>query len=155
MYEHAYHMDFGTKAAAYVDAFMQNIAWDRVGERYQHAIHGARPAEKPAAEEMSVEALQALIAQQPDVIVLDVRLEEDLAMGNDILPGALWRRPQDVENWATDLPRDKPIIAYCVYGFQVSRDAVTALRMHGLDARTLSGGIAAWHAIGAPTMPKP
>ncbi len=28
MYEHAYHMDFGAKAAAYVDAYMQAIRWD-------------------------------------------------------------------------------------------------------------------------------
>lgn len=27
MYEHSYHMDYGAKAAAYVDAFMQNISW--------------------------------------------------------------------------------------------------------------------------------
>ena len=27
MYEHAYHMDYGARAAAYVDAFMQNIRW--------------------------------------------------------------------------------------------------------------------------------
>ena len=27
MYEHAYQMDFGARAAAYVDAFMQNIRW--------------------------------------------------------------------------------------------------------------------------------
>lgn len=34
MYEHSYHMDYGAKAAAYVDAFMQNIHWDKVAERY-------------------------------------------------------------------------------------------------------------------------
>lgn len=27
MYEHSYHMDYGAKAGAYVDAFMQNINW--------------------------------------------------------------------------------------------------------------------------------
>jgi Fe-Mn family superoxide dismutase len=27
MYEHSYHLDYGAKAAAYVDAFMQNINW--------------------------------------------------------------------------------------------------------------------------------
>jgi Fe-Mn family superoxide dismutase len=27
MYEHAYHMDYGAKAAAYVDAFMKAIRW--------------------------------------------------------------------------------------------------------------------------------
>jgi Fe-Mn family superoxide dismutase len=34
MYEHAYHIDYGAQAAAYVDAFMQNIHWDRVVRRY-------------------------------------------------------------------------------------------------------------------------
>ena len=34
MYEHAYHMDYGAKAAAYVDAFMQVIRWDTVAERF-------------------------------------------------------------------------------------------------------------------------
>ena len=34
MYEHAYHIDYGAQAAAYVDAFMQNIHWDHVVQRY-------------------------------------------------------------------------------------------------------------------------
>jgi superoxide dismutase, Fe-Mn family len=37
MYEHAYQMDYGARAAAYVDAFMQIIRWDNAGalfERY-------------------------------------------------------------------------------------------------------------------------
>jgi len=27
MYEHSYHIDFGAKAAGYVEAFMQAIRW--------------------------------------------------------------------------------------------------------------------------------
>jgi superoxide dismutase, Fe-Mn family len=34
MYEHAYHIDFGAKAGAYVDAFMTNIDWQRVALRW-------------------------------------------------------------------------------------------------------------------------
>jgi len=30
MYEHSYHMDYGAKAAAHVDAFTQNIHWKHV-----------------------------------------------------------------------------------------------------------------------------
>ena len=30
MYEHSYHMDYGAKAAAYVDAFMNNANWENV-----------------------------------------------------------------------------------------------------------------------------
>jgi Fe-Mn family superoxide dismutase len=35
MFEHAYQMDYGARAAAYVDAFMQGIRWDTVAARYQ------------------------------------------------------------------------------------------------------------------------
>jgi len=35
MYEHSYHMDYGVKAAKYINAFMQNIHWDRVDKRWQ------------------------------------------------------------------------------------------------------------------------
>jgi len=41
MYEHAYHLDFGAAAASYVDAFMGNIDWAAVSERYQRALQGA------------------------------------------------------------------------------------------------------------------
>ena len=33
MYEHSYHIDFGSAAAKYIDAFFQNIRWQTVGER--------------------------------------------------------------------------------------------------------------------------
>lgn len=35
MYEHSYHMDYGARAAAYVDAFMGNINWAQVARRYE------------------------------------------------------------------------------------------------------------------------
>ena len=34
MYEHAYHMDYGARAAAYVDAFMEAIHWDNATKLY-------------------------------------------------------------------------------------------------------------------------
>jgi len=38
MYEHSYHMDYGAKAAAYVDAFMANIHWANVQRHYERCI---------------------------------------------------------------------------------------------------------------------
>jgi Fe-Mn family superoxide dismutase len=35
MYEHAYHMDYGAKAAAYVDAFMDAIRWESAAKTYE------------------------------------------------------------------------------------------------------------------------
>jgi superoxide dismutase, Fe-Mn family len=34
MYEHSYHMDYGARAAAYVDAFMAAINWPNVARAY-------------------------------------------------------------------------------------------------------------------------
>jgi len=154
MYEHAYHLDFGAKAAAYVDAFMRNVAWDRVAQRYDAAIAQLPAAAQVDGSEISAEALRDMVARNEEVIVLDVRKLADLAKGSDMLPLAQHRNPEQFEAWAASLPKDRPIVAYCVYGFQVSRDPVAALRQRGYDARSLAGGIAAWHAIGAPTVPK-
>ena len=37
MFEHAYHMDFGSNAGAYVDAFMSNVNWDEANRRFEEA----------------------------------------------------------------------------------------------------------------------
>jgi superoxide dismutase, Fe-Mn family len=34
MYEHSYHMDYGARAAAYVDAFMAAVNWSNVARAY-------------------------------------------------------------------------------------------------------------------------
>jgi len=36
MYEHSYHMDFGAKAATYVDTFMEVIRWQNVDRLLAH-----------------------------------------------------------------------------------------------------------------------
>ena len=43
MYEHSYHMDYGAKAAVYVDAFMRIINWENVSTLYQ-SIHAPKTA---------------------------------------------------------------------------------------------------------------
>jgi Fe-Mn family superoxide dismutase len=38
MFEHAYHMDYGSAAAMYIDAFMQNTNWQECNRRYEEAV---------------------------------------------------------------------------------------------------------------------
>lgn len=154
MYEHAYHLDFGAKAGAYVDAFMRNIHWGRVAARWAAATGSARPAVQAAdAATISPEGLRRYLDAGDDIVLIDVCLQEDHDKRHDMIPGALVRAPETVDRWAAELPGDKPIVAYCVYGFQISGDAVAALRRRGLDARSLAGGVAAWHAIAGQTAP--
>jgi Fe-Mn family superoxide dismutase len=157
MYEHAYTLDFGAKAAAYVDAFMGNIHWERIGAQYGHALAAQGATSQTATEvpKVSVAELRALMGRGDEIALIDVCLAEDLPRRTDMLPGARFLAPAAIGDWAGDLPRDKPVIVYCVYGFRVSGDAAAELRRRGLDARMLSGGITAWHAMAGPTVPLP
>jgi Fe-Mn family superoxide dismutase len=49
IYEHAYHIDFGANAKAYIDTYMRNIDWKAVEGRYDDASHVAppRPLQQP------------------------------------------------------------------------------------------------------------
>lgn len=38
MYEHSFHMDYGTAAAKYIDAWFQNLDWQAIDRRYAQAI---------------------------------------------------------------------------------------------------------------------
>ena len=164
MYEHAYHLDFGAKAAAYMDQVMANLNWERIGARYRLAIgEGADedrlflPYGAPAQEEarISAEELKATIegdkASRP--VLLDLCLPRDLPRRIDMLAGASMHAPSALERWIDELPRGRPIAVYCICGFQVSGTAVNKLRERGYDARALVGGITAWHAIGGTTVP--
>jgi superoxide dismutase, Fe-Mn family len=70
-----------------------------------------------------------------------------------MIAGARFLMSEAVDRWADELPRDKPVVIYCMYGFQVSGEATIELQRGGLDARALAGGLAAWHAMGWPTVP--
>jgi Fe-Mn family superoxide dismutase len=164
MYEHAYHLDFGAKAAAYVDQAMANLNWERIGARYRLAIgenagegelflpYGA-PAQGEAR--ISAEELKAALERGDDrrPVLVDLCLPRDLPRRTDMLVGAIMRAPAALPRWVEELPRNRPIAVYCICGFQVSGTAVKELRQRGYDARALVGGITAWHAIGGATVP--
>jgi superoxide dismutase, Fe-Mn family len=163
MYEHAYHVDFGAKAAAYVDQVMTNLNWERIGARYSLAV-GKQTTEDgrflpygaPTQEEarISAEELKLALENRDDQpVLLDLCLARDLPRRTDMLPGASMHAPAALPLWADELPRDRPIVVYCICGFQVSGTAVKELRRRGYDARALVGGITAWHAIGGATVP--
>jgi superoxide dismutase, Fe-Mn family len=164
MYEHAYHMDFGAKAAAYVDQAMANLNWERIGARYRAAVGEAAPDDDlflpfgaPPQQEarISPEALKAALEQDGErrPVLVDLCLPRDLPRRTDMLAGAAMHAPAALERWIATLPRDRAIAVYCICGFQVSGTAVTELRRRGYDARALVGGITAWHAIGGATVP--
>ena len=143
MYEHAYHMDYGAAAGAYVDAFMGNIDWAAVYGRYQRAVHGAS------------EAFGASLDEVGGAVVLDVRRAGVFAQARTMIPGARWCDPAFAADWAAELPADRELVVYCVYGHEVGRATAMRLRAAGLNARYLRGGIDGWQAAGRPMVDRP
>jgi Fe-Mn family superoxide dismutase len=136
MYEHSYHMDYGAAAGAYVDAYMCNIDWAQVYARYQAAVDAA--SEPFAASQDDVATAQ----------ILDVRRAGAFEKAQTLIPGASWRDPAVVGSWARELPTDKAVVVYCVYGHEVSRATALRLRAQGVNAQFLRGGIDGWQASG-------
>ena len=71
-----------------------------------------------------------------------------------MLPEARWFDPAAVASWAAELPRDREIVVYCVYGHEVGRNTALRLRAAGLNARYLRGGIDAWSLFVDPSVPR-
>jgi Fe-Mn family superoxide dismutase len=126
-----------------VETFLQAIDWTEVYERYQQAV-------QHASEGLGATADEALPAH-----LLDVRRAGVFAQSDALAAGAQWRDPAMVDDWAAQLPRQEPVVVYCVYGHEVGRATALRLRAAGIDARFLIGGFDGWRAQGRPLAAKP
>ncbi|WP_425259320.1 rhodanese-like domain-containing protein [Rubrivivax sp. RP6-9] len=133
----------GTAAGAEVDACMARIDWAAVHGRYQRAVHAAS------------EPLGAGQDAVADAVLLDVRRAGAYANAQTMLPGACWRDPATVAQWAAALPAGRAVVVYCVHGHEVSRATAMRLQAAGRDARFLRGGLEGWRAANRPLVHKP
>ena len=153
MYEHAFHIDFGANARAYIEAFMRNVEWKAVQARYEDAgrVEPPRPlvqqefADVPA---VSVEEVRAMFESGKRVQIIDTRPRFYVSRTQEIMDGAQWRDPERVQQWASELSKTDPVVTFCAYGFHVGCQTATALRDAGFDATYMKGGHSAWKAIG-------
>lgn len=123
-------------------AGLDRIYWAGVYARYQAAVHAAS------------EPFGCGHADVSGALVLDVRRAGVFAQATQMMAGARWHDPAAVGQWATDLPRDQPVVVYCVYGHEVGRATALRLRAAGVDARYLHGGLDGWQAAGQALMTK-
>ncbi len=150
MYEHSYHLDYGAKAAAYVEAFMRNIRWENVARLYFRASAIQHFRDRA----ITVSALKNDLAKDVNMLILDVRRKADYETDDGIMPRAIWRDPNSIMHWSQDLPKDKEIILYCVHGATVSNSVLDHLLKEGFKARYIEGGIEGWKAAGGETVVK-
>jgi len=156
MYEHAYHIDFGSNAKAYIDAFMRNVDWKAVQGRYEDAakVEPPRPLVQPefgAVEGVGPDEVKAMIDAGRPLQIIDARPRHFVSRQQDIMEGAQWRDPDRVQDWSAELSKSEPVVVFCAYGFHVGCKTAIALKDAGFDAKYMKGGHSAWKAIGGAT----
>ena len=125
-----------------LEAVMQQVDWQTVYDRYQSAVHDA-------TEGFAIDRAEISNAQ-----LVDVRRAGVFEQAKQMIPGASWRDPASVNEWAGSLPSGQEVVVYCVYGHEVGRATALRLRAQGVDARFLRGGIDGWAAAGLPVVDK-
>jgi hydroxyacylglutathione hydrolase len=110
-------------------------------------IDAWRGAGLPIATAGLVDAAGARRALLDGAAALDVREPDEYAAGH--IDGALHIPLGDLERRTREVPRDRPILAYCGAGERAST-AVSLLERAGHAAMNLNGGIDAWRGAGLP-----
>lgn len=88
-------------------------------------------------------------AKRGEVIVLDVRPEEEYAVAH--LPHARSMPVAEIEKRLAELPKNREIVAYCRGPFCLfSEEARQLLTRKGYRVRKLLDGVAEWQAAGMP-----
>lgn len=126
---------------------LRSVAESRLAEVQQlvreYAVPGANGGDLPRAD------LQRLV-KEGEVVLIDTRPRVEYESGH--LPGALSMPVDELPARLKELPRDRPIVAYCRGEYCLFADeAVALLRKRGFDARRLEGGWPEWLSEGRPT----
>jgi rhodanese-related sulfurtransferase/DNA-binding CsgD family transcriptional regulator len=88
-------------------------------------------------------------AKRGEVVVLDVRPESEFAASH--LPFALSMPLAELHKHLDEIPRDKPVVAYCRGPFcLMAKEAVVVMRGAGIKAVRMEDGVAEWRASGLP-----
>jgi len=88
-------------------------------------------------------------AKRGEVVVLDVRPPSEYTTGH--LPYAQSMPMDELKKRLAELPRDKPVVAYCRGPFcLMSMQAVEYLNQQGFHAVRFEEGVAEWRAHGLP-----
>jgi thiosulfate sulfurtransferase len=97
---------------------------------------------------LTASELRMLLAEGATITLVDVRRAPARDADPRLIPGSIWRDPAHVAQWAEELPRDRPVVAYCAHGREVSAGVVDRLRELGFEAALLAGGFEGWQAAG-------
>lgn len=126
---------------------LRSLAADRVAEVDRLATAYFRHRDE--LEPVTRKELSRRLGRADDIVVLDVRPEEEYRAGH--VPRAISIPVSEIRRRLSEIPRDRDVVAYCRGPFcAFAHDAVRELRRAGIQARRLEDGLPEWAAAGLP-----
>jgi rhodanese-related sulfurtransferase len=101
---------------------------------------------------ISVEKLARLIGTPNCPVLIDVRVDDDVAADPRLIPGSLARPHAGVPAWVDQLEGQAAVVI-CGDGGKLSPGVAAWLRHAGVSAEALDGGFAAWAGAELPAIP--
>lgn len=102
--------------------------------------------------EISPKTLMRLIGTDGCPVIVDVRIEEDIAEIPFAVPSSFRHRYEDLDN-LEDRLRGRSAVIICHKGKKLSAGTAAWLRAKGIHAEVLEGGAVAWEAASLPAIP--
>ncbi len=102
------------------------------------------------ANSINIDVLNGLLSTGGETTLLDVRCRTDYEANPQVIPGASWRDPEKIDTWLKQLPAGNRTVVYCVKGGSVSQSVTERLRLEGLNAVYIEGGLKNWVDNGNP-----
>jgi len=102
------------------------------------------------ADSITTEELKALMGRDRKLALCDVRRKADFEAAPKKIESACWLDPEKADEWLEGIPRDRPVVVYCVKGGSVSQSIADRLQQSHPNAKFLQGGIKAWTELGEP-----
>jgi len=96
--------------------------------------------QNPSVPSIAPWAFNAWLGRADTPLVLDVRRQARFDQSQRLLAGAQRCAPEEVADFAAS-HRPREVLVYCVYGHNVSQEAVTTLQAAGWRAQRIAGGI--------------
>ena len=126
---------------------LQGVASDRVAE--VERLARAYTGDLNGVELLTKEELVKRISRKDDLLVLDVRPQEEYAASH--VPGALSIPVAELKRRLKELPKNKEIVAYCRGPFcAFAPEAARYLDKKGFRTSILDTGLPDWEAAGLP-----
>ncbi len=106
----------------------------------------------PSPNQITVSQLSRLIGLPDSPTIIDVCIDEDFAMDQRLVPGALKHPFTNLPALVPQL-EGKNVVVICQKGLKLSQGAAALLRCHDIKAEYLEGGNIKWRDAGQPLVP--